>query len=281
MKRILLFLTFLFPLFVNAQAWQYHPFPTTTGNWTYRYHDDFGAPTTDLSCYSLFGDTSILGVNYKIIFSGGSKNGAIRESNKIIYFRPDTSSIEYVLYNFNLNQGDTLFHPFGGNPTNLDTLVVTWVDSIYTTNGYLRQIHFNFNTWIEGIGSMNYLLRPVGYAPISGNDQLECMEGDGVGKYPGGSSCPSCYAVGMKEQELVSDIKVSPNPFNYQTTIIFNVNQRNASIKMMDIAGREIKTIHFTGQQFIIDKGELKEGIYFVQTTDDQKNICNKKIVIQ
>ena len=45
--------------------------------------------------------------------------------------------------------------------------------------------------------------------------------------------------------------------------------------------GQEIKTINFTGKQLTIDKGEMKAGIYFVQTTDEKKNVTNKKIIIQ
>ena len=49
----------------------------------------------------------------------------------------------------------------------------------------------------------------------------------------------------------------------------------------MDVLGNEIKNTVFSGKQFIIEKGAMKLGIYFVQTIDEKKNVANKKIVIQ
>lgn len=44
---------------------------------------------------------------------------------------------------------------------------------------------------------------------------------------------------------------------------------------------KEVKTINFTGKQILIEKGEMKKGIYFVQVVDSNKNVVNKKIVVQ
>jgi hypothetical protein len=41
------------------------------------------------------------------------------------------------------------------------------------------------------------------------------------------------------------------------------------------------KTINFTGKQFVLEKGEMKEGVYFVRVMDANKNVINKKIVMQ
>ncbi len=76
-------------------------------------------------------------------------------------------------------------------------------------------------------------------------------------------------------------ILIYPNPFTLQTTITFNTEQKNTTILISDILGKEIKSINFTGTQMTIDKDEMKAGIYFVQTTDEQKHICNRKIIIQ
>ena len=87
-------------------------------------------------------------------------------------------------------------------------------------------------------------------------------------------------SVGITEMKN-ENFTIAPNPFTSQTTITFNAEQKNTTIKLTDILGKEIKTINFTGRQLVIERGELKEGIYFVQTTDEQKHISNTKIVIQ
>ena len=76
-------------------------------------------------------------------------------------------------------------------------------------------------------------------------------------------------------------ISISPNPFTLQTTITFSEEQKNTTIRITDLIGKEITTINFTGRQLVIDKAEMKAGVYFVQTTDQQKRICNRKIIIQ
>lgn len=76
-------------------------------------------------------------------------------------------------------------------------------------------------------------------------------------------------------------IFISPNPFNSYTLISFEEEQKNSIIKIVDELGRKIKEIKFTGNQFTLEKGEIQAGIYFVQITDIQKNIINKKIIIQ
>lgn len=76
-------------------------------------------------------------------------------------------------------------------------------------------------------------------------------------------------------------ITIFPNPFSLITTLAFNNEQRGCIVKITDVLGKEIKTINFTGKELIVEKGEMKEGIYFVQIIDENKNIVNKKIVIQ
>ncbi len=48
----------------------------------------------------------------------------------------------------------------------------------------------------------------------------------------------------------------------------------------MDVVGKEIKTISFTGKLCVIEKGTMQSGIYFVQITDENKNVVNRKIVV-
>ena len=276
MKKLLLLLTFISPVFVNAQTYVYHPFPTTEGCWSYQYYDDFHNPTGLFNGYSLNGDTTIASVNYKKI-----QGGAIRESSKIIYFRPDTSSSEFILYNFNLNTGDTIIHPYGGAVCSNDTVTIDWVDTVLLSDRYHRQFYLSSQSiWIEGIGSMFYLLQPCNVLCVSGNDILECMHGDSGAVFMG-ATCQGCLPVSVKEQNMLPDIAISPNPFTSQTTISFGEPQKNTIIKITDTFGKEIKSIIFTGRQLVIEKENLKAGIYFVQTIDEKKIISNRKIIIQ
>lgn len=86
---------------------------------------------------------------------------------------------------------------------------------------------------------------------------------------------------GINDLENSQDVNIFPNPFSSATTISFTKEQKNTTIKIIDILGKEIKTINFTGKQLVIDKAEMKAGIYFVQTIDLQKHSSNTKIIIQ
>lgn len=273
MKILLILFTLFTSLIVKAQTSVYHPFPTNNGCWTYRYWDDFHNPTSQLAQYILYGDTNILGVNYKKI-----SGGAIRESNKIIYFVPDTSVNEYVLYNFNLGQGDTLFHPFGYSMFS-DTVIVNYVDSVNTSNGYLRQIHFGMITWIEGVGSNFYLLNPLFVLGVSGNFQLECMQGDSGGVYPG-TSCFYCPPVGLSKIISTKEISLSPNPFHYNALLtIKSSNFRHSELKIYNVLGEELKYIHISDLETIINRDGIPNGIYFYSITNSEnKTICGKFI---
>lgn len=78
-----------------------------------------------------------------------------------------------------------------------------------------------------------------------------------------------------------SFINISPNPFTEQTTITFSGEQKNITIKIVDVLGKEIKTFNFSGKEIILEKGEMQKGIYFVQVVDGNENGIIKKIILQ
>lgn len=76
-------------------------------------------------------------------------------------------------------------------------------------------------------------------------------------------------------------ISIYPNPFTSQTTVSFNKEMKNSSIKIVDMLGKTTNEIYFSGKQLIIEKGSMNAGIYFLQAIDENKNLVNKKIIIE
>jgi hypothetical protein len=72
---------------------------------------------------------------------------------------------------------------------------------------------------------------------------------------------------------------ISPNPFTSQAIITFSKEQKNTTIKIIDVLGKEIKEITFNGKQFILEKGEMREGLYFVQIQSKDFSQTKKVIV--
>jgi len=78
------------------------------------------------------------------------------------------------------------------------------------------------------------------------------------------------------------DFKVTiyPNPFTSQTNILFTEEQKNITIKIMDVVGKEIKVIDFTGKELLLEKGSMKQGVYFIQIIDTKGNVIAQKKMI-
>ncbi len=94
------------------------------------------------------------------------------------------------------------------------------------------------------------------------------------------SACFNVVLVGIEENKYTNEIRISPNPFTTQTSIVFSAEQKNTEIKITDVLGKEIKTIQFTGKECVIDKGDMQRGIYFL-TINSEQGITNRKVVIQ
>ena len=87
--------------------------------------------------------------------------------------------------------------------------------------------------------------------------------------------------VGVQVANNKNDITIYPNPFTSQTTISFSETQKNTTIKIMDVVGKEIKTVLFSGKSLILEKGEMQSGVYLLQITDENKNVVNRKVVVE
>ncbi len=86
---------------------------------------------------------------------------------------------------------------------------------------------------------------------------------------------------GIREENNPDNLNIFPNPFTSQTTLAFSTDQKNTEVRITDILGKEIRTLHFSGKELIIEKGEMERGIYFVEITDVNKNRVNRKIVVE
>ncbi len=77
-----------------------------------------------------------------------------------------------------------------------------------------------------------------------------------------------------------SSIHISPNP----TTSVFSISsleEKIIEIEIHNIVGELIYKTSTTTPQTTIDLSKQPKGIYFVQVTDTNKNVTNKKIIMQ
>ena len=72
---------------------------------------------------------------------------------------------------------------------------------------------------------------------------------------------------------------VFPNPFTSFTTFVFDAEQKNAHWDIFDLSGEKVKSSDFSGKRIILEKENLKSGVYFVHIVSDNGSVVKKIIV--
>lgn len=285
MKNIFI-LILLSILAIKNYGQTYYSFPTTRGIWTHEGLDEWWNPTGHLTIEYLSGDTVIGSFSYKKIFEdtpswgGHSFKGGLRESNRKIYYYSIDSLNEFLLYDFNKQLGDTVFHPYGVYNGIQDTLIVQQIDSILCADGNYHKIWYFTGTgcaspWIEGVGSQINLLAPPYFCSVSGGIRLNCFINDSnlVYSYPGTACITSI-------EDLETDIrslKIFPNP----TTDLIKVEkyfsvEKNSGYKIRNIAGQIIQENIIIPTEINIK--EFANGTYFISFENNGK-IATRKFI--
>ena len=95
------------------------------------------------------------------------------------------------------------------------------------------------------------------------------------------------FMLGIGVNEMVKeigDLIIYPNPFTEETTITFAEPQKNTVIKITEVTGRVIRNYELgirNGKSITIDMRDVAKGIYIVRIEDENKNVVNRKIVLQ
>lgn len=90
-----------------------------------------------------------------------------------------------------------------------------------------------------------------------------------------------CYlTVGMQASHTNTEVTISQNSFNEKTIVTFNEIQHNTIIKVLDVCGKEIQVINFSGKACEIENNEMANGVYFLQIQRNSNPLINKKIII-
>jgi hypothetical protein len=117
-----------------------------------------------------------------------------------------------------------------------------------------------------------------GYVPVTVGSYAVVVSDNGCTDT---SSCFNFLPVVVENIIDNNSITISPNPFTSVATIYFSEEQRNTSIKVIDVTGRLVNSEQLTGNSAKLDMSGYAKGIYFVRIEDEKKNVVNKKIVKQ
>ncbi len=194
----------------------------------------------------------------------------VRSAGKQMYVWMPSDTAEQLLFDFNLQVGDTL--PISYTTWNNDVFV-TAIDSFNTGVGYKKRFALGGNTWatylLEGVGSDKGLLEPVSVALECGYN-LICYGTNDTAWYP--VQGPTCNLhVAVSPTLTQSKLSVYPNPANTHVQITAPEFVNEMTITIIDVYGRILESYQSTNGNSAFSCEHLAIGAYwiFVQSASD------------
>lgn len=307
---------FLALLFANTALYAqgYFHFPENNAIWNTKYTNSWH--TGDEIRFGMNGDTLIEDISYHKIYQlkdstlyhpESSYYCGLREENKKIFVKFNEED-EQLLYDFNLNIGDSIRYNYGGvyNANNgiadfhqlCDTFYrkVTAIDTLTLFDGSQRRHYtltgidvFMDDEWIEGIGSCRWfgLFNPIVCDAYTNGDSWApmCFKTDDEVVYLSNSDCGECFCKLYTNLETPNPlshlISTYPNPANNSIKFkIRNQNNRNNQyeLKITDTNGKLMQQKIFT-KEIDINLSEFKSGLYFYSIVAEDKQIQSGKFL--
>lgn len=298
MKFIFTLITLLTCLFVNAQT--YVEFPDSNASWkiTKVTYPDL---TNELDGFSkstlsyIVGEKEIQSLEYIAIkiddeFDSDFPDTIyIRESNKVIYYYDQLNSIDHILYDFNLNVGDTFSY---GNELN-DILIVHNIDSIQIGEKFHKRYSVmpplgigNIYEYIdlyfvEGIGSNQGLFYPFNFFYLSGgfihfdcfmrNDTTFSIDGSGDFDLSG-DICNYTFTI----DEEINDINVFYDRDNKYINIDLSDGNEQGNYELINSLGQVIRKGQLSGEIYVQN---ISQGLYIFKYYSSNKSIYSYKFI--
>ncbi len=303
MKKHLQFITILISFKVLpalAQVAVYHPFPDSNVVWNFHYSMFcLGSGNEDqYYSFSYSGDTLINSLKYhklntnfvETVISGScigavtkGYQGAIRQDATIkkVFFIPPTKSSEQLLYDFNMQKGDTV----KGFTEPCKGVIINSIDSVLVGSNYRKRWNLKSNyipCFIEGIGSTYGLIGKDFCGTDGGGFSLTCFKQNGITEYPGGiTDCETITSINNIEVKSAS-LSIYPNPTSSTFSIHSSATPSSSIpnlLQVYNIAGKLILSQILQGGNAEIDASGWAEGVYDVKVSGDA-GVENKRVVV-
>lgn len=294
-------------LFIAQIGWaqSYIPLPDSNAKWI-NVHSTFTGdpyiPKWQVQFCASGEDTTINATSYfKIDTCAGGYKGAMRNDTGRVFYVPKDSTKEFLLYDFTVEEGDTLFDVYIENPGGYGQLHDFKVDSgavdsgvidgvyrkkirlgppLFKTNQIDRQGAINGaygTSWFEGIGNVKGLFWEP-WDNISGYGlNLHCMGVNGRTVFPVASTAPCESDIGLiDEQKTSREISIFPNPTNKSVTL--RTNGPIAQLAVYDPQGRLVFSALDLSDKAVIPAESFRGGVYLVFVRTDAQVFTRKLI---
>lgn len=236
--------------------------------------------------YEFFGDTIIDSKTYLKLFKSSEENPLnwtldcfMREENKKAWYRHVTNEHEVLMYNFNLNVGDSILDMTESNYMIVDSIGYQIINQEERKKYWLSSIEMpEYNeTWIDGIGSSKGICFGGTVLFVGGWTWFLCLSENGDLIYMN-PNYNSCFLTTETNEILFPNFDIYPNPTK---EILFIQNRQSINIKSItisDINGLIIKSFNTATSE--LDISDLSSGLYFLNISSDS-GIITKKVIIE
>ncbi len=265
-------------------------FISSDKQWNVRLTGWAGRFSTDI--YVIEGDTIVNSLNYNIIWASSDSlstwqyQGLLREDSNIVYYIPPNGD-EGVLYNFNLEIGDTAYvnnvlcSDIPIYVIDIDTVEYFGISRkrwLLGEDGNIRE------SWVEGIGSLNGPLHTkFEYCMVGPFWELLCFHNNDSLEYIMYGQT-DCYqnTVGIEEINGKNKIFIKPNPVIKGNPIEMEMNFVPVKIDIFNSSGMLIQRLtSFQNQIMKIETNDLETGLYLIKVTNQENKIQTSKIIIE
>jgi len=276
-----------------AEAQTYVPFPVSNTEWSEIYYQV--GPCEYPYCkhsYFMQGDTLIGSIPYHKIYYHVDSNivylAGLREDSKRIYARSNSGVYELLIYDFNLNIGDSI----KSYCSIYDSSYFFWnhvtaIDSVLLPDaGFRKRFHLSYGQpWIEGIGCESGLFSIINCVLCVCWNELVCLKQNGTTVYLNETHEP-CFYLPVTTQEIALDlarIDILPNPTNQGSLLNFECkNSLITSIEFYNLVGNRLKAVNnIFCKRTQISVDDLSSGFYLVKVQLSNKDNIIKKLIIE
>jgi hypothetical protein len=279
--KFLLPLLLLFSLKGFSQTNTYTPFPEDSALWISEYITP--QSPYNRNNYIMYGDTIMNGIQYNKLFSevniykgpfippsNGIPTfiGGLRQDtpNKKVYFKSVNLPKDTLLYDFNLQVGDTLPPSYVTNYLPKPTIIASIKDTLINNKLHKKYSFKNSLPFtgfmVEGVGSGSTLFNFFDY--FEGGDKLQCFKTSNISEFsqvPGYIYDPCSYyfntTTGVKNQS-----KLSFSIYPTLTDGLLNIEPQPQKIIITNIIGEQVMVLPSTT---LIDISSKPNGIYIIQ----------------
>ena len=275
-------------------------FAPVGARWIYNDHDADTSLNYPRSILSV-ADTVLNGTTCRIVIGGclcnANQTNYLYSLNRSVYYFDFSQNAFQLLYNFNLNAGESYVHypalaPQDSFRVVIDSIGMEFINGDFHKIQYVHTVAFggplNYifpGKIIEGIGSTGCL-----YPQFASCDPptfgLRCYEDPVAGTYDT-HFAPSCEAtfqdsgIGIDEITYAVLSEIAPNPFS-DFAFLKSGNSQTLGGRLIctDIAGRICREEGVSGSEIRIERSNLEPGLYFYTINSKEGVITGGKFIV-